>query len=63
MAVVLIPNVATSIGGVGTATPLMDGTAAVGTAAAASHEDHVHPSDTSKADAATVQTSPTAYFL
>jgi Collagen triple helix repeat (20 copies) len=32
----------------GTATPLMDGVAAVGTAIAYSREDHVHPSDTSR---------------
>ena len=36
-----------------TATPLMDGTAAVGSSAKYAKEDHVHPSDTSKADAAT----------
>lgn len=45
----LVPNVATSLGGVGTATPLMDGIAAAGTSAAAAHEDHVHPTDTSRA--------------
>ena len=33
-----------------TATPLMDGTAAVGTATKYAREDHVHPSDTSKQD-------------
>ena len=37
-------------GAAGSATPLMDGTAAVGTAIAYSREDHVHPSDTSKVD-------------
>lgn len=37
-------------GSAGSATPLMDGTAAVGTANAYSREDHVHPSDTSKVD-------------
>ena len=36
-----------------TANPLMDGTAAVGSSAKYAKEDHVHPSDTSKADAAT----------
>lgn len=36
-------------GAPGSATPLMDGTAAVGTANAYSREDHVHPSDTSRA--------------
>lgn len=33
-----------------TATPLMDGTGAVGTSAKYAREDHVHPSDTSKQD-------------
>lgn len=37
-------------GSAGSATPLMDGTAAVGTATAYSREDHRHPSDTSKVD-------------
>lgn len=36
-----------------TANPLMDGTAAVGSSSKYAKEDHVHPSDTSKADAAT----------
>ena len=35
-----------------TATPLMDGTAAVGTATKYAREDHVHPTDTSRAVAA-----------
>lgn len=35
-------------GSPGTLTPLMDGTAAAGTANAYSREDHVHPSDTTK---------------
>lgn len=34
----------------GTATPLMDGTGTVGTSTAFAREDHIHPSDTSKAD-------------
>lgn len=34
-----------------TATPLMDGTATVGTSAKYAREDHVHPKDTSKQDA------------
>lgn len=34
-----------------TTTPLMDGTAAVGTSAKYAREDHVHPKDTSKQDA------------
>ena len=38
----------TNIGGAGTATPLMDGTAAVGTSTSYAREDHVHPSDTSR---------------
>jgi len=33
-----------------TSTPLMDGTAAVGTSTAFARGDHVHPSDTSKVD-------------
>lgn len=36
----------------GTATPLVDGTAAVGTGTKWAHEDHRHPTDTSRADAA-----------
>ena len=36
-----------------TVAPLMDGTAAVGSSAKYAKEDHVHPSDTSKADKAT----------
>lgn len=38
-------------GSPGTQTPLMDGTAAVGSATAYSREDHVHPTDTSRAAA------------
>ena len=41
-------NGADGQGAPGSATPLMDGTAAVGTATAYAREDHVHPSDTSK---------------
>ena len=37
----------------GTANPLMDGTAAVGTSLLYSREDHVHPSDTAKVDKTT----------
>ena len=37
-----------------TATPLMDGTAAVGTATKYAREDHVHPTDTSRASATDV---------
>lgn len=36
-------------GSPGSSTPLMDGVAAVGTATAYSREDHVHPTDTSRA--------------
>ena len=36
-----------------TATPLMDGTAAIGSSTKYAKEDHVHPSDTTKADKAT----------
>ena len=36
-----------------TATPLMDGTAAVGSSAKYAREDHVHPSDTTKVDKVT----------
>ena len=36
-----------------TATPLMDGTGAVGTSGKYAKEDHVHPSDSTKADKAT----------
>lgn len=36
-------------GAAGSSLPLMDGTAAVGTAIAYSREDHVHPTDTSRA--------------
>lgn len=50
--VVDLGNIATSssIPGPATATPLMDGTAAVGTATKYAKEDHVHPSDTNKVD-------------
>ena len=41
-------------GSPGSATPLMDGTAAVGTATAYSREDHKHPTDTSRASATDV---------
>lgn len=43
-------------GSPGSSTPLMDGTAAVGTAMAYSREDHVHPSDTSKQNKAVSKT-------
>lgn len=40
-----------------TAAPLMDGTAAVGTSAKYAREDHVHPTDTSRAPVSTTVTS------
>jgi hypothetical protein len=40
---------AASAGSAGTATPLVDGTAAVGASTKWAHEDHVHPTDTSRA--------------
>lgn len=48
-----------------TVNPLMDGVAAVGTSAKVAREDHVHPSDTTKADLASpaltgTPTAPTA---
>ena len=45
-------NGADGQGSPGSQTPLMDGTASAGSATAYSREDHVHPSDTSKASAA-----------
>jgi hypothetical protein len=36
-------------GAAGTATPIVDGTATVGTSTKWAHEDHVHPTDTSRA--------------
>lgn len=49
-------SISNSIPAAGTATPLMDGTAAVGTSAKFSREDHRHPSDTNKI---TAPASPT----
>lgn len=43
-------NGADGAGSPGSLTPLMDGTATVGTATAYSREDHRHPSDTNKVD-------------
>jgi hypothetical protein len=43
----------------GTATPLVDGTAAVGTSAKWAHEDHVHPTDTSRASVAALTAAVT----
>ncbi|MBQ1792337.1 MAG: hypothetical protein II008_19330 [Oscillospiraceae bacterium] len=39
-----------------TSTPLMDGTASAGSGTSAAHEDHVHPTDTSRASAAALAT-------
>ena len=47
-------------GAPGSATPLMDGTAAVGSATAYSREDHRHPTDTSRASATDVTALQTA---
>jgi hypothetical protein len=47
-------NGADGQGSPGSSTPLMNGTASAGTANAYSREDHIHPKDTSKADAAKV---------
>lgn len=51
----------------GTATPIVDGTAAVGSSTKWAHEDHVHPTDTSRAPLASpaltgTPTAPTAAF-
>ena len=46
-------------GAPGSSTPLMDGTAAVGTANAYAREDHVHPTDTSRASASDMSTAQT----
>ena len=53
------------VGIAGSAMPLMDGAAAIGVSAAWSHEDHRHPSDTSRAPIASptftgVPAAPTA---
>lgn len=59
-------NAAASVQAVaGAATPLQDGTAAVGTSTKWAHEDHVHPTDTSRAPLASpaltgTPTAPTA---
>lgn len=47
-------------GNPGAATPLMNGAAAVGTAVAFSREDHVHPTDTSRAAASAIPVAATA---
>lgn len=47
---------AASSGSAGTATPLVDGTATVGTSSKWAHEDHVHPTDTSRASVTYVDT-------
>lgn len=48
-----------SVPSAATATPLVDGTAAVGSSAKYAKEDHVHPTDTSRAAATTVAASAT----
>lgn len=52
----LAPGVIPTVPGAATATPLMDGTAAVGTSTKFAREDHKHPSDTTKANKWTVST-------
>ena len=42
-----------------TATPLMDGTGAVGSSVKYAREDHVHPTDTSKAPTSHASTATT----
>lgn len=46
-----------SVPSAATATPIVDGTAAVGTSAKYAREDHVHPTDTSRAAATSVPAS------
>lgn len=60
-----IATTAYVVGQVGTATPLMNNTAAVGTSLKYSRQDHVHPSDTTRAPLASpaltgTPTAPTA---
>lgn len=52
----LAPGVIPTVPEAATASPLMDGTAAVGTSAKFAREDHKHPSDTSKANKWNVST-------
>lgn len=47
----------------GTATPLMDGTAAVGTSAKWAHDDHRHPSDASKVSVDGGETLTGGYYI
>ena len=44
-----LDGIATGAAAVGSSAPLMDGTAAAGTAATAARSDHVHPTDTTRA--------------
>jgi len=44
-----LDGIATDAAAVGSSAPLMDGTAAAGTAATAARSDHVHPTDTTRA--------------
>ena len=55
------PAGADGAGAPGTAPPLMDGTATVGTSLLFSREDHKHPSDTAKLDASHAGTGGTAH--
>lgn len=60
-----IATTAFVVGQAGTATPLVDGTAAAGTSLRYSRQDHVHPTDTTRATALdeVIPTDPTgAYF-
>lgn len=55
----IVRNGSNGQGAAGTATPLMDGTAAVGTSLSFARQDHVHPADTSKVPTSrTVDGSP-----
>jgi len=45
----VLSDLGTGLGLAGTHTPLMDGTGAIGTAVLYAREDHVHPTDTSRA--------------
>lgn len=52
-----------SVGGAGTQAPLMNGTPATGSSPNWSHEDHVHPSDTSRLAVAGGQTVTGGFAL
>jgi hypothetical protein len=55
-------QVTAAVSQVGTANPLMDGAVAVGTSLLYSRQDHVHPSDTSRAPTASPTFTGTATF-